>query len=283
LLQLAALALAPAAVRADEPPRPAVSAEDHAAAEDRYRAAQGEVSAHHLPAAAQALQQALALDPDHAGARALLARTYRKLGDMYAELLDRDRQQEYYRKALDLAPALVEDAGFRAGYRIAAVRPQAVYQKDEYEVEQIVPREGNRLGLALANGWAGGFMGVQANGLILGHLMPSLTLGILPVSTLDVGAKYLPLSKRWSPYIGAGYWHRFTEGSSDAYDTYARLRDSVHFDLGFQLMNKHGFTMDLGVGLMVNNTTAPSSPYVTSSDSGPPLLPLPQVNLGWVF
>jgi hypothetical protein len=128
-----------------------------------------------------------------------------------------------------------------------------------------------RFGLSLANGWVGGLLGIQGSVRLAGVFEPTVTVGFLPVTTLDLGARYVPFMRKWSPYIGAGYWHRFDRtGSAD----YSHIADSMHFDLGVQLATERGLRLQLGATFMVNPD---------SNDNAPAVLPLPQVNVGWLF
>src|SRR5262245_14742962 len=169
-----------------------------------------EYNARRYGAAIAEFERALAADPQHTSARAYLVHALVLMGDQFGQLGDAPLQQEYYRRALDADPSLVDDPSFRERYQVAAsapLRPQPIYHKDEYEVENIRPRESRTFGVSIANGLAGGPLGIQIGLLLAGHFNPTFTFGSV-LKAVDVGFKYIPLESRWSPYIGAGFWHR---------------------------------------------------------------------------
>jgi tetratricopeptide repeat protein len=251
-----------------------------------FNAGVAEYNARRYGAAVADFERALAADPDHPAAREWLVQSCLLVGDQFGQLGDAVLQSDYYRRALDANPGLIDDPSFQARYRAATtmpLRPQPIYHKDEYEVENIKPREGRMFGISIANGLAGGPLGIQIGVLVGGHFNPTLTFGSV-LKAIDFGFKYIPLESRWSPYIGAGFWHRVDAHGCD-------LNNVPHLDLGFTRMTKSGAAMNLGVGFMVTHSSSDQMTdsygytYGCSDDLGTKawLIPIPQLDFGWYF
>jgi hypothetical protein len=248
-----------------------------------FSAGVAEYNSRRYGAAVADFERALAADPDHPAARAWLVQACLLVGDQFGQLGDGGLQADYYRRALDADPGLLDDPSFQARYRAATtqpLRPQPIYHKDEYEVENIKPREGRSFGISIANGIAGGPLGIQIGVLLGGHFNPTFTFGSV-LKAIDFGFKYIPLEGRWSPYIGAGFWHRMDAHECD-------LNNVPHLDLGFTRMTKSGAAMNLGVGFMITHSSdqmTNSYGYGCYDDFGSKawMIPIPQLDFGWYF
>jgi len=264
---------APAPPAAPPPPPAPVSASPEATA--AYARAVNLMHQQQYAAAAEQFDIALRYDPMLTAARTGRGHAFIMLGDRFLAMGEKDQARIMYGKALEAEPRLADDPNFSARFRsVTAPEARAVptYVKSEYEVERIYPREHKHFGVGLTLGLEGIF-GIQVGVLLFGLVNPTVTYAP-GFNTLDGSIKLTPLKYKWTPIIGAGY----TKGwkSCSATETYHCTGlgqfSYFHFDLGVQLMTKHGFTMNMGVNL----TNAPDDTDIT-------WIPIPFMDWSWYF
>ncbi len=239
----------------------------------------------------------LAARPDDRGSLRGRGRALVRLAEAYARVGDHEAERKSLKSALSADPSLSEDPDFQSWYRRLA-ELEAVQQRQE-EIHAAVEEEIAKNPRLLRKWGVGGelistrgAMGIVGNYIYRSIWFPSVMID-LPGPGLDLSLRLVPISFKWSPFIGAGAHvglrtpSKSTSGglttttdkkngttpATSQYGYDEIFSRSAHVDVGIQYFGPSGFATEFGLGLIVfPGQSAPLDWLV-----------LPQFNAGWYF
>ncbi len=207
--------------------------------------------------------------PEHEGVRYYLARTYLKLGERSLQG-GFNKRRDYYRRALEVDPRLLEDSSFVKRYREIQLNQISAASRRRKHVSHVSPKERFfSFGVGLTWG-VEGLLGVEAGVLIAGIVNPLFTFSPVQQS-FDFFLKVIPLRRfRWSPFLGGGVTVPLARS---AIHPLPEFREPfLHIAIGIQYIAPIGFTFSSGISLSYHFKRAKFS-----------FIPVPSLDLSWYF
>lgn len=217
------------------------------------------------------LNRALRQRPTDESVRYYLARTYLRLGLESQRRRDFETQRDYFQRALEVDPRLLEDSGFVKEYRKLQVGGARLLQIQRTRTVRRSPKA--RLvsfGVGLTLG-VEGLLGLQTGVLIAGIVNPLITFSPVQQS-FDFSLKVIPLQRfDWSPYLSAGVTLPLNNNPIHPFPQFRT--PFLHFALGVQYISALGFTFSSGLSLSYHF----DQPMEVS------FIPVPSVQISWYF
>lgn len=246
-------------------------------------------------AALRLFDQVLEDRPDDLAALRGRARGLVRLAEAYERAGDADRERRALRAAIAADPTLPEDPDFRRRYQ-QLQEQEAAQARDEVQRAEALqqfqdnPRLGRDWGLGLDFFSSRGVLVINAILVVRKDLYPYLAFDA-GLGGIDAGARWMFVSSRFSPFLGAGVHvgipgysaapatigiggDDVTNRPDDPSDINAEdiFRLNLHLDGGIQWIAEGGFFVDGGVGLILY-----------SKDGSPRTQVMPIIGLGWLF
>lgn len=200
-----------------------------------------------------------------------LASCYRQVGSKYGRSGQIEQQRQYFKRALDLNPRLLDDKAFVRTYKqLQASASQSIRSSQGFEKRPPYKDRAFGFGLGLTLG-VEGLLGLQVGALIAGHINPLVTFSPV-LQSLDLTLRVIILRHwTWSPYVSAGIaWSLNIEPATNALQVGFPV---IHATVGIHYVAPIGLTFATGLSLTYNFTPQTAAPF----------LPIPSVQFGWYF
>ncbi len=227
--------------------------------------------------------------PDDLAALRGRGRALVRLAEAYDKLADRPRERQSLRDALSSDPSLAEDPDFKSWYQ--RLQEMEADEKREVQIKKQVkaeidrnPRVAKRFGIGLDVVGTRGIFALVGTVIVAEKWFPQVDFDLVGLG-LGLGARFVPLGFRFSPFVGAGARisaatlglrgkESLVKVNEDAYTYNEIFGKSAHFDVGVQYLGPSGFSAELAIGLIL---------FERSSTRALGYMFFPTLNFGWYF
>ncbi len=217
------------------------------------------------------------------------ARALTRLAEAYDRLGDRKQERKSLREALAADPSLSEDPDFKSWYQrlqeIESQEQRDVQIRKEVKAEMDRnPRVAKRFGLGFDFFGTRGIFTLVTTFILAEKWFPQFDFDLGGLG-FGLGARFVPLGYRFSPFVGAGGRLSSSTLGLKGADSVVKINNepyaydelfgkSLHFDVGVQYLGPSGFSAELALGMILyarRNTGELATQF------------LPTLNIGWYF
>jgi tetratricopeptide (TPR) repeat protein len=212
-----------------------------------------------------------------------------RLAEAYDRLADRPKERQSLREALTADPSLSEDPDFHSWYR--RLQEMEGEEKREVQIKKQVkaeidrnPRLTKRFGIGFDLIGTRGFFSLVGTVVLFEKWFPHIDIDLAGPG-FGLGARFVPLGYRFSPFVGAGARISAATLGLAAKQSALKINDnqysyneifgkSLHFDVGVQYMSGIGFSAEFALGVIL---------YQQGATGALGYQFWPTLNLGWYF